>query len=94
MTYEFSYGSNQTETLFYYRTIASDTPISHTDWLPIGEKSSNYTLIVKIKVKDSYGSHSDEQFMIQVSGYIFNTALDIIEDPQFIKIQKVICPLQ
>ncbi|CAB4035285.1 Hypothetical predicted protein, partial [Paramuricea clavata] len=66
LTYEFSYGNNQTETLFHFRTIASGTKFSLVDWLPAGEESSNYTLTVTAKVKDSYGSSSIEQFMIQV----------------------------
>ncbi len=72
LTYEFSYGNNQSETLFYYRTIASGESISLTDWLPAGEQSSNYTQIVTVKVKDSYGSGSNaEQFMIQVSEHFY-----------------------
>ena len=88
LTYEFSYGNNQTETLFYYRTIASDMLISHTDWLPPGEKSSNYTLTVTVKVKDSYGSHSSEKFSVQVSEHMFRSNGHQMGDYVYMKDKK------
>ncbi|XP_028413717.1 uncharacterized protein LOC114536572 [Dendronephthya gigantea] len=67
LTYKFFYGSNQSKTLFYYRTIASGVSISHTDWLPSGEESNNYTLAVSMEIADAFGSSSIEHFPIQVS---------------------------
>ena len=67
LTYEFSYGNNESETLFYYRKLPSGTNIKHTEWLSAGEESSNYTHVVTIKIKDSFGSSSKEEFLVQVS---------------------------
>ncbi|XP_028413722.1 uncharacterized protein LOC114536576 [Dendronephthya gigantea] len=66
LTYKFFYGSNQSKTLFYYRTIASGVSISHTDRLPAGEESNNYTLSVSVEITDAIGSSSFEEFLLRV----------------------------
>ena len=67
LIYEFSYGNNESEVLFYYRKLASGTTISYTDWLSAGEESNNYAHIVTIRIKDLFGSSSKEEFLVQVS---------------------------
>ena len=67
LTYEFSYGNNESEVLFYYRKLASGTTISYTDWLSAGEESNHYTHTVTVKIKDIFGSSSKKEFSVQVS---------------------------
>ena len=67
LTYKFFHGNNQSKALFYYRTIASGVSISHSDWLPSGEESNNYTLPVSMEIRDAMGSSSFVQFLLRVS---------------------------
>ena len=64
LTYELSYGEKQA--IIYYRTLTPGTKITRVDRLPPGDETNNFTLTVTIKVKDTYGSSTVEQFMIQV----------------------------
>ena len=66
LTYEFSYGNNKTQTTFFYRTSASGVGISVTDWLVAGDKTNNYTISVGFTIKDSLGSQSSLQIVVQV----------------------------
>lgn len=66
LVYELSYGGNQSQTMFLYRTIPSGVSISVTDWLVAGDESNNYTQTVQFTIKDDLGSKAVQYIDVQV----------------------------
>jgi hypothetical protein len=72
LVYEFSYGGNQSWTMFSYRIIPSGIDISVTDWLVAGGESNNYTLTVQFTVKDDIGSKAVQYVDVQVAIFLLH----------------------
>jgi hypothetical protein len=66
LVYEFSYGGNQSQTIFLYRNGPANVRIGVTDWLVAGDESRNYTLTVQFTIKDSLGSKAVRFVDVQV----------------------------
>ena len=67
LTYEFSYGSKDSKTIFFYRTVASGVSISVTKWLPVVDKLNDYNLNVSVHIKDSLGAATVREFTLKVT---------------------------
>ena len=67
LTYVFSYESRGSETVLFYRTVASGVSISVTDWLPVGDAQNDYNLSVIIHIKDILGAKNERVLIVKVN---------------------------
>ena len=63
LTYEVSYGGNQSQTIVAYSSSPSGVDVSITSWLVAGDESKNHTLTLAFTVKDSLGSKATVQYV-------------------------------
>ena len=66
LTYEFSFGDEQNQTMFAYRIRPSGVNIGITEWLVAGDEANNSTLTVQFTVKDSLGSAATQHINVKV----------------------------
>ena len=66
LAYEFSYGNQQSQTIFAYRISASGSDIDVSELLVTGDENNNHTLTVQFTIKDSLGSIATQHIDVKV----------------------------
>ena len=66
LTYEFSYGDEQNQTIFAYRISPSGVNVRVTNWLIAGDENNNYIRTVQFTIKDSLGSVATQYIDVKV----------------------------
>ena len=78
LTYEFSYGKEQNQTIFAYRISPSGVDVRVTDWLLAGDENNNYIRTVQFTVKDILGSVSTQYVDVKVCLMVQNSNVPVL----------------